>query len=173
VETVDDRTRVGRYFITFSCYGTRLHGDEKGSVDPSHNMFGSRSLQPDLKRFQREKLLMKSAAFEMAEDERLVVLEAIRSHCLFRDWNLLAAHVRTNHVHVIVEAKAAPERVMNEFKSYATRELKRVGGNDDQKRWARHGSTRWLWDDRDVREAMQYVCEEQGEVMALYVAPDW
>ncbi|HEX4135855.1 MAG TPA: hypothetical protein VHY84_14670 [Bryobacteraceae bacterium] len=26
-----------RYFITFSCYGLHLHGDESGSVDRRHN----------------------------------------------------------------------------------------------------------------------------------------
>jgi hypothetical protein len=35
-------------------------------------------------------------------------------------------------------------------------------------RWARHGSTRWLWKDEDVRQALRYVIEEQGEPMALF-----
>ena len=46
-------------------------------------------------------------------------MAAIRRHCEHRGWNLLGAHVRSNHVHVIVEAEARPERIMNEFKSYA------------------------------------------------------
>ena len=46
-----------------------------------------------------------------------------RSNCAYRGWNLLAAHVRSNHVHIVVEAEAQPERNMNEFKSYASREL--------------------------------------------------
>ena len=79
--------------------------------------------------------------------------------------------VRTNHVHVIVEAEAPPERVMNEFKSYASRELNRLDRDGpDRKRWARHGSTRWLWKDQDVQKARRYVIEEQGEPMALFVA---
>jgi REP element-mobilizing transposase RayT len=32
-------------------------------------------------------------------------------HCAHRGWNLLAAHVRSNHVHVIVEAEIRPERM--------------------------------------------------------------
>ena len=28
------------YFITFRCYGTWLHGDERGSVDRFHNIYG-------------------------------------------------------------------------------------------------------------------------------------
>jgi len=100
---------------------------------------------------------------------RAVVLAAIQRHCAQRGWNLLAAHVRSNHVHTIVEAEARPERIMNEFKSYASRELNRLGSDGpDRKRWARHGSTRWLWKDEDVRQALRYVIEEQGEPMALF-----
>lgn len=85
-----------------------------------------------------------------------------------------AAHVRSNHVHAIVEAEVPPERVMNEFKSYASRALNRLGCDEPgRKRWARHGSTRWLWKDQDVRDALRYVAEGQGERMALYVAEEW
>ena len=85
--------------------------------------------------------------------------------------DLLAAHVRTNHVHAVVEAEARPERIMNEFKSYASRALNGLGRQGpNRKRWARHGSTLWLWKDEDVRHALQYVIEGQGEPMALFVA---
>ena len=38
------------------------------------------------------------------------------------------------------------------------------------KRWARHGSRRWLGKDQDVLEAIRYVVEEQGEPMAVFLA---
>jgi REP element-mobilizing transposase RayT len=102
---------------------------------------------------------------------RTAVLAAIRKHCKHRGWNLLAAHVRSNHVHTIVDAEARPERIMNDFKSYASRELNQLGSDGpDRKRWARHGSTRWLWKDEDVRHAVRYVIEEQGEPMEWFVA---
>jgi REP element-mobilizing transposase RayT len=88
-----------------------------------------------------------------------------------RGWSLLAAHVRTNHVRAIAEADVPPEKVMNEFKSYASRELNRLDRDGaDRKGWARHGSTRWLWKDEDLQQALQYVVEEQGEPMALFIA---
>lgn len=72
-----------------------------------------------------------------------------------------------------MEAETRPERIMNEFKSYASRELNQLGSDGpDRRRWARHGSTRWLWNDEDVRHALQYVTDEQGEPMALFVAED-
>ncbi len=109
-------------------------------------------------------------AYVLDEVARHVVLAAIQNHCVHRGWNLLAAHVRSNHVHVVVEAGIRPERVMNEFKSYASRALNQLASEEpDRKRWARHGSTRWLWKDEDVREALRYVIDEQGEPMALFV----
>ncbi|HEX4228538.1 MAG TPA: transposase [Bryobacteraceae bacterium] len=70
----------------------------------------------------------------------------MRKHCAHRGWNLLAAHVRSNHVHAVVTADVRPERIMNEFKSYASRELNNLRSNGaHQRRWARHGSTRWVF----------------------------
>ena len=112
--------------------------------------------------------------YVLDEAGRAVVLAAIQRHCAYRGWNLLAAHVRSNHVHTIVEAETRPERIMNEFKSYASRELNRLTSDGpERKRWARHGSTRWLWKDEDVRHALQYVIDEQGEPMALFVAEEF
>jgi hypothetical protein len=70
----------------------------------------------------------------------------------------------------MVEAKAPPEKVMNDFKAYASRALNRLEGEEPSgRRWARHGSTRWLWKDRDVREAIRYVIEQQGKPMAVFL----
>jgi hypothetical protein len=35
------------YFITFSTYGSWLHGEEKGSVDRAHNLPGTPYLEAD------------------------------------------------------------------------------------------------------------------------------
>ena len=111
--------------------------------------------------------------YVLDETGRAVVLAAIQKHCAYRGWNLLAAHVRSNHVHAIVEAETPPERILNEFKSYASRELNRLNRDrPERKRWARHGSTRWLWSDEDAGQALQYVIHEQGEPMALFIAEE-
>jgi len=124
-----------RYFITFTCYGAHLHGDEAGSVDRNHNLYGGRTVEPDAARTSHERLRMKHGPLELDSDEREVVLDSLKEVCLHRNWGLLAAHVRTNHVHVVVEAEVGPEMVMNAFKSYASRSLNRLGcGEPEQKR---------------------------------------
>lgn len=151
------------YLITFASYGCHLHGDESGSVDREHHLPGSRLIEADPKRVLAEKLQMDQLPYAMDPTRRDTVLAAIGERCSDRHWNLLAAHVRTNHVHIVVEAEVRPERVMNDLKSYTSRCLNRLGFDEPaRKRWARHGSTRWLWKPQSVSAAIGYVVHEQG-----------
>jgi len=128
------------YFITFTCYGTRLHGNETGSVDRLHNLPGSRLLEADQKRASAAKALMDQAPYQLNARRRKLVLQAMGEACSHRGWMLFAAHVRTNHVHAVVGADVRPEIVMNCFKTYASRALNRSGVDlPNRKRWARHG----------------------------------
>jgi REP element-mobilizing transposase RayT len=86
------------------------------------------------------------------------------------NWSVFAAHVRSSHVHIVAESEARPERIMNDLKSYASRCLKRMGLDPPAcKRWARHGSTRWLLAE-NVSAAVRYVVDEQGEPMSVFEA---
>lgn len=112
---------------------------------------------------------MDQARYSLDAVRRDAVLKAIREVCAQRGWRLLAAHVRSTHVHTVAEAEVPPERVMNDFKAYASRRLNLMGLDPPQrKRWTRHGSTRWLWKPQHVTAAIQYVIAEQGETMAVY-----
>ena len=157
------------YLITFACYGCHLHGDGSGSVDATHNVPGTPVLEEDLARAAREEQRMDQPAYHMDPIRRDAVLKAIQEVCGHRGWTLLAAHVRSNHVHTVVEAEAEPERVMNDFKAYASRRLNRTNlDKPNRKRWARHGSTRWLWKPQHVSAAIQYVVAEQGDVISVF-----
>jgi len=46
--------------------------------------------------------------------------------CLHRDWTLAAAHVRTNHVYLVVDSDQTAEQAMNAFKAYAGRVLNQM-----------------------------------------------
>jgi len=90
-----------------------------------------------------------------------------------KNWNLLAIHVRTNHIHVVVQAEQNPESVMIHFKAYATRALNAHDGHQTRRKiWARHGSTKYLWEAEDVRSVVRYVVEEQGLPMAVWINPN-
>ena len=159
------------YLITFACYGAHLHGDESGSIDRLHNLPGSRAIAADAGRAALERRMMNQPPYSLDQQRREAVLAAILRRANQRDWTIFAAHVRMNHVHIIINADATPERIMNDLKSFASRQLNAIGLDvPDRKRWARHGSTRWLRDRMNVDAAIQYIIEKQGDPMAVYVS---
>lgn len=105
-------------------------------------------------------------------ERRDVVLKSLQGVCSHRGWVLPAAHVRTNHVHVVTMANCKPEQVMTTMKAYSTRALNQVAlDGAGRRRWAHHGSTQYLWSEDAVRAAVQYVVREQGEPMAVFESP--
>jgi len=100
---------------------------------------------------------------------RTVVLDTIREVAAHRGWRLWACHVRTNHLHIVVTPDAKPEKVMSDFKAYASRRLKeRLNEPADCKRWTQHGSTRYLRTEDHVAAAIEYVVSGQGEPLAVF-----
>ena len=159
------------YLITFPCYGSHLHGAE-GSVDRNHNHYGAPFPQANPRLVAAELRLMNQPLYTMDEPRRQTVLEAITVRCKQSNWSLIAAHVRENHVHVVIQAQEKPEFVMTQLKSAASRRLNDRGFDDrTRKRWARHGSTRSLFGQDSVQSAIRYVLEGQGRPMTSFRAP--
>src|SRR5215510_7022423 len=113
------------YLITFRCYGTWLHGDERGSVDRDHNIYATPFLPRDQQREEEGRRRLKQAPVTLDEARRIVVDKSIREVCNHRGWTLRAINVRTNHVHTVVSASCRPEKVLNDFKAYATRDMRK------------------------------------------------
>jgi REP element-mobilizing transposase RayT len=115
---------------------------------------------------ETERRALKNPTPHFSSDHRRAVQDAIREVSRHRKWSLHAANVRTNHVHVVISADRPPEFVMNSLKSWATRKLRDAGlAGSDQKVWARHGSTRYLWSEQDVVDAVAYVMDGQGPAL--------
>ncbi len=151
------------YLITFSCYGSHLHGHESGSVDKRHNLPGSRMLKPDPRRVSVDRRHMNQRFWVLDKNRRDAVLSSMLERCSSNGWDLLAAHARTNHVHLVIDAEAKPDRIMNDLKSYASRYLNQLGLDwPTRKGWTRHGSTRWLWKPGQVSAAIRYVVDQQA-----------
>ncbi|MCX7116007.1 MAG: transposase [Gammaproteobacteria bacterium] len=161
------------YFITFTCYGTWLHGEKPTSVDRLHNTPGTDFLSFNAKRSQLIKKRISEASYLLDESRRSVVLQSIIEVCRYRQWVLLAAHVRSNHVHLVIHAISQPEHMMNTIKSYASRYLNEAKLDEDRvNRWTRHGSTQYLWKEAEVEATIQYVIHEQGLPMAVFENKD-
>ena len=93
--------------------------------------------------------------YDMTEwDCRAIVREVV----LHNGWLFHAVNARTQHVHIVISAHKKPEQIMNSLKSWCTRRMRAAGlWSSEHTPWARHGSTRYLWDEKDVRDAANYV----------------
>jgi hypothetical protein len=70
---------------------------------------------------------------------------------------------------MVVQGEQSSEFIMAQLRSAASRRLNDVGFEDrTRKRWARHGSTRTLFDGEAVENAIRYVIEGQGEIMSTF-----
>ncbi len=98
------------YFITFTTYGTWLHGRDPASVDRDHNIPGTPFLpaNPDLEEWRRQSL--REDPYFLDEARRRIVLHTIQEVSTHRGWRLWAVHVRTNHVHIVVTAPPKTKR---------------------------------------------------------------
>ena len=157
------------YFITFRSYGTWLPGEKETWVDRHTNIPGTKFPSFDSERLYLVKKCMLESPYVLDETRCDVVLQSIQCVCQFRKWALLAAHVRSNHIHFVVHALLSPEQVLNTVKAYASRCLREAALDlDRKKRWSRHGSTRYLWTEAQVEATIQYVVYEQGLPMAVF-----
>lgn len=157
------------YFITFTTYGTWLHGRDPGSVDRGHNAWGTPVLPPNADEEQLRRSTMRQPEYVLDEPRRQVVLTTVREVARHRGWKLWAVHVRSNHVHIVVSGLARPEKMMIDFKAWASRRLRESFSEDaDRDRWTQHGSTRYVWNEQTLADKIVYVLDEQGERMAHY-----
>jgi hypothetical protein len=98
------------YFLTFNCYGSWLPGDERAWVKRDR---GIRDPNAGLHKFCREIMTDEPYLLDLATAK--IVLAAVQEVCRYRNWDLIAAHVRTNHVHLIVDGLQEPDRTIAQF----------------------------------------------------------
>ena len=152
------------YLITFRCYGTWLHGDERGAIDRFNNRYKSPYIPQNKEWKNYNQAQLKSPPFELGAKEREVVESAIRETCDIRKWLLEAINVRTNHAHTVVSISTTKSHIaLNAFKSNATKKLRENGlWEFGYSPWADKGSHRHLWTERSVALAIEYVLYGQG-----------
>ena len=157
------------YLITFRCYGTWLHGDERGIVPAQSRSHVRRVVDPSKTSPEEGRNSTTQAQpVTLNQKQRAIVEEAIREVCFHRKYRLRAISVRTNHAHTVVSALREPEPILDSFKSYSTRALRRAGLMPPFiKQWARHGSTIYLGKEWDVEKALEYGLLGQGDPPAF------
>ncbi|MBY0513545.1 MAG: hypothetical protein K2P78_06495 [Gemmataceae bacterium] len=173
------------WLLTWTCYGRWLPGDRRGFVGNvrdadgtqlAHNAPGT-PYDEDLPRLEgwvRRHLRGEPVALSRPDAD--VLIEQYQQTARVRAWRLEAASVMFNHTHVVVGVAGDPDpdRILETFKSWATRALKRtrpVPPNGTF--WTAKGSTRKLPDAAAVRGAVVYVVKKQPDPLAVWAAAVW
>ena len=152
------------YFITWSTYGARLHGDPRGSVDQDHNLHGRPFVPEQLSRERFERDELKHPPFVLSPAAREVVARTIHDHAEHREWTVHALNARSTHVHVVVQAPRGvePETMMGQFKASGSRRLRERGLIGEGARvWTPHGSTKHLVEAEGLMSTVHYVADLQ------------
>jgi REP element-mobilizing transposase RayT len=157
------------YLITFRPYGTWLHGDERGSVDKFNNQYGTPRITANQNWQRHNERSLKQPPVHLDAARRESTKAAIRETCMIRSWLLHAVNIRTNHVHSVVSAGCSPKRILSAFKANATRKMRESGcWNNSNSPWALKGSKRYLWTERNVVDAIDYVLYGQGDELPSF-----
>ena len=152
------------FFITWTCYGTWMPGDDRGWTK-WHN--GDRVPQPLLADWCRGR--QAEATVVLDRTQRQIVTNVIQEHCQKRNWQLHAVNCRTNHCHLVVTASDYDgEQVRDQLKAWSTRRLKERQRSDGVSEtdlrvnwWTRKGSVRYLFDDESLHATITYCFDAQ------------
>jgi hypothetical protein len=86
----DDNEFPLAYLISFRTYGTWLHGDERGSMDSKHNLYGTPRIAPNSQLKKSDATQLKHPPVKLDARQRPVVEKAVREVCDNRGYVLIA-----------------------------------------------------------------------------------
>jgi REP element-mobilizing transposase RayT len=153
------------FHITWGTYGTRLHGDPRGTVDREHNEFGTPVLGYDEHRWEREKERLKFPPVILTRPQMIFIEQTLPSVCVRGGWEHITGAAGPDHVHEIVKSNTDPEVIRRLLKRWSGQMLmKRYQGEPGCPQpgtgatwWAESGSIKWIGDQRYYANAVRYV----------------
>ena len=140
------------YHITFGTYGTRLHGDERGTVDRSMNCPGDPIIGADAGWWELERKRLRSHPVFLEPEQTAYAESVIPLVCARGGWEYHVGAAGPDHVHVLLTAEADGDAVRKWFKRWLGEAMwakwPRAEGTTW---WAEGGSVKWVWE-RDYFE---------------------
>jgi REP element-mobilizing transposase RayT len=134
------------YHITFGTYGTRLHGDARGTVDRSQNNPGDPIIGRDDAWCRLERNLLRFDPVLLERDQRIHAEASIPDVCHRGEWHLHVAAAKPDHVHVLLTADVEGKAVRRWFKAWLGKAMnKRWPRPAGATWWAECGSIKWIW----------------------------
>ncbi len=173
------------WLITCTTYGTWLPGARAGFVSPVHDEQGNEVIHnipgtpydadmQELEAFTRS--IMKGPPVHLEQFAADAMIQQYQETARIRVWELEAASVMYNHTHLIVgvDGDPDPQSILETFKSWATRAVKKMRPLPPNGTfWTAKGSKRKLPDGTAVRNGVIYVVRKQPNPLAVWHTPNW
>jgi REP element-mobilizing transposase RayT len=173
------------WLITWTTYATWLPGARVGFVSQvrdehgnhvTHNLPGTPfdADMPELEAFVRAH--MKGSPVHLDRPAAEALIQQYQETARIRGWELEAASVMHNHTHLVVGVSGDPDpqSILETFKSWATRAVKKLRPLPPNGTfWTAKGSKRKLPDGSAVRSAVIYTVRKQPDPLAVWYAPTW
>jgi REP element-mobilizing transposase RayT len=146
------RDRPLAYHITFGTYGTRLHGDVRGTVDRAMNQPGDPIIGADPSWWELERDKLRFDPVVLTPEQMIHVESVMPEICMRGRWEYHVGAGGPDHVHALLTAEAEGDAVRKWFKRWLGESMlsrwPRPGGSTW---WAEGGSVKWVWE-RDYFE---------------------
>ncbi len=152
------------YHITFGTYGTRLHGDPRGSVDRRQNSPGDPIIGAN-DRWQRyEEAELRFPPLYLIADQQNHVETATPVICEELGWEHHINACQPDHLHSLISADADGKVARKLLKRRLTQSLAEKWPLDDGRRWwARGGSVKSVWDEEYFQRVYDYIEKQRSE----------
>ena len=150
------------YFLSWGTYGTRLHGDPRGTVDRTNTTHRDPVLGPDEERWEHERGQMKFPPVILTREKRLFAEELIPTICERGLWTYHTCAVAPDHVHVILTSEHEPKTIRRILKRWLGQSMsERWPPAEGATWWAECGSIKWLIDVSYFENATDYVSRQR------------
>src|SRR5262249_26804305 len=149
------------WYLTWTTYGTWLHGDARGSNSRSGYVPPNPTIEA------QERRLLTGEPVILSDTHRTVVKDAIVKECETQKWPVHAINVRTNHVRIVLSANRDGKFSRAHLKAIASaahsdHEHLPIAGSDGRRKWwTEKGNIVEVETENDLDAVVVYVRELQ------------
>ncbi|MEE9130749.1 MAG: transposase [Phycisphaerales bacterium] len=152
------------YHITFGMYGSRLHGDARGTVYRSTNKPGEPIIgtSPDWEQIERS--LLRFPPVVPTIEQRNFAESVIPAICQRGGWQLHTCAAQLDHVHTLLTTTADAKTVRRLLKRWLGQALsERWPLLPEATWWAEGGSVKWVWNQQYFEKVFSYIENQRTE----------
>jgi REP element-mobilizing transposase RayT len=151
------------YHITFGTYGTRLHGDPRGTVERAQNRYGDPIKGADQRCWSRETGKLRYRPVCLTLEQRCFAENVIPNICLRGRWAYFNCAAASDHVHTLLSAGADGLKVRMWLKRWLGEALAAKWPLlEGQTWWAEGGSVKWVLDQCYFAKVREYIDRQRA-----------